>query len=37
MTPTKTPASDERRELVSFRAGEQEYCVDIQAVREIPG
>lgn len=37
MTPTKTPASDERRELVSFRAGEQEYCVDIQAVREIRG
>lgn len=25
------------RELVSFRAGEQEYCVDIISVREIRG
>ncbi len=25
------------RELVSFRAGDQEYCVDIIAVREIRG
>ncbi|PVM85896.1 chemotaxis protein CheW [Caulobacter endophyticus] len=27
----------ERRELISFRVGEQEYCVDIMAVREIRG
>lgn len=25
------------RELVSFRAGDQEYCIDIKAVREIRG
>jgi purine-binding chemotaxis protein CheW len=27
----------ERRELISFRVGEQEYCVNIMAVREIRG
>ncbi|MBI1686899.1 chemotaxis protein CheW [Caulobacter hibisci] len=27
----------ERRELISFRVGDQEYCVDIMAVREIRG
>ncbi|PHY13282.1 chemotaxis protein CheW [Caulobacter sp. B11] len=27
----------ERRELISFRVGQQEYCVDIMAVREIRG
>ena len=32
-----THASEARRELVSFRAGDQEYCVDIMAVREIRG
>ena len=38
MIPTKTPVSEESsRELVSFRAGDQEYCVDIMAVREIRG
>ena len=37
MTEPKTPASEDRRELVSFRAGDQEYCVDIMAVREIRG
>lgn len=26
-----------RQELISFRIGEQEYCVDIMAVREIRG
>ena len=26
-----------RRELISFRIGEQEFCVDIMAVREIRG
>jgi purine-binding chemotaxis protein CheW len=30
-------ASTERRELISFRVGEQEYCVNIMAVREIRG
>ena len=30
-------ASNDRRELISFRVGEQEYCVDIMAVREIRG
>ena len=30
-------ASPERRELISFRVGQQEYCVDIMAVREIRG
>jgi len=29
--------SNERRELISFRIGEQEFCVDIMAVREIRG
>lgn len=27
----------DRRELISFRIGEQEFCVDIRAVREIRG
>ena len=30
-------ASDHRRELISFRVGAQEFCVDIMAVREIRG
>ena len=30
-------ASADRRELISFRIGEQEFCVDIMAVREIRG
>ncbi len=33
----QTTAVGERRELISFRVGEQEYCVDIMAVREIRG
>jgi purine-binding chemotaxis protein CheW len=34
----ETPApSTERRELISFRVGDQEYCVNIMAVREIRG
>lgn len=37
MIEAVTNASEPRRELVSFRAGEQEYCVDIMAVREIRG
>ncbi|MBA4803344.1 MAG: chemotaxis protein CheW [Brevundimonas sp.] len=31
-----SPAED-RRELIAFRIGEQEFCVDIRAVREIRG
>ena len=31
------PLSNERRELIAFRIGEQEFCVDIKAVREIRG
>jgi purine-binding chemotaxis protein CheW len=34
--PANTSA-EAGRELVSFRAGDQEYCVDIIAVREIRG
>lgn len=30
-------ASDQRRELIAFRIGAQEYCVDIMMVREIRG
>ena len=32
-----TAAVGERRELISFRVNQQEYCVDIMAVREIRG
>ena len=32
---TVTPGA--RRELISFRVGDQEYCVNIMAVREIRG
>lgn len=31
------PSIADRRELISFRIGEQEFCVDIRAVREIRG
>ena len=37
MTEPHTTSSAETRELISFRVGEQEYCVDIMAVREIRG
>ena len=37
MTDIATIASLDRRELISFCIGEQEYCVDIMAVREIRG
>jgi purine-binding chemotaxis protein CheW len=30
-------ASAQRREMISFQVGVQEYCVDIMAVREIRG
>jgi purine-binding chemotaxis protein CheW len=36
MTETKSTAGA-LRELISFRIGEQEFCVDIMAVREIRG
>jgi len=32
-----TAIGADRRELISFRVGDQEYCVDIMAVREIRG
>ena len=37
MTDEATAPSTERRELISFRVGDQEYCVNIMAVREIRG
>src|ERR1700761_921058 len=37
MTEVTTAINEHKRELVSFRVGEQEYCVDIMAVREIRG
>jgi purine-binding chemotaxis protein CheW len=37
MTDEPTAPSTERRELISFRVGDQEYCVNIMAVREIRG
>ncbi|WGM38331.1 chemotaxis protein CheW [Caulobacter sp. NIBR1757] len=37
MTDVATTPSESSRELVSFRAGDQEFCVDIMAVREIRG
>ena len=37
MTDSTTVVSHERRELISFRVGDQEYCVNIMAVREIRG
>jgi purine-binding chemotaxis protein CheW len=36
MTDSANNATD-RRELISFRIGDQEFCVDIMAVREIRG
>jgi len=36
MSDLKSNLTD-RRELISFRIGEQEFCVDIMAVREIRG
>ena len=37
MNDITAPVSTERRELISFRVGDQEYCVNIMAVREIRG
>ena len=32
-----TEAKDTQRELIAFRIGAQEFCVDIMSVREIRG
>jgi purine-binding chemotaxis protein CheW len=32
-----TEANDSQRELIAFRIGRQEFCVDIMSVREIRG
>lgn len=37
MTDIKTELDDGKIELVAFRVGRQEYCVDIMSVREIRG
>ena len=37
MTEPNAIHSNETRELISFRVVDQEYCVDIMAVREIRG
>jgi purine-binding chemotaxis protein CheW len=37
MSDDQVTGAGERRELISFRVGQQEYCVDIMAVREIRG
>lgn len=38
MTDTETLSTEaQTRELLSFRVGRQEYCVDIMSVREIRG
>ena len=37
MSTTSTQTSAERKELIAFRIGSQEFCIDIQTVREIRG
>jgi purine-binding chemotaxis protein CheW len=37
MTDTFSHAGAAHRELIAFRIGEQEFCVDIMSVREIRG
>ncbi|MGD2131811.1 MAG: chemotaxis protein CheW [Maricaulaceae bacterium] len=37
MDDTNTNTSQDMRELIAFRMDEQEFCVDIMAVREIRG
>ena len=38
MTETMTTAAaDDRREMISFRIGRQEFCVNVMSVREIRG
>jgi purine-binding chemotaxis protein CheW len=37
MTDPINPSAGARRELIAFRIGDQEFCVDIMSVREIRG
>ena len=37
MNDTVTQGAAQRRELIAFRIGDQEFCVDIMSVREIRG
>jgi len=37
MTDEATPKSHNEHELIAFRIGEQEFCVNIMSVREIRG
>ena len=37
ITTPNTPQTGNRRELIAFRIADQEFCVDIMAVREIRG
>jgi purine-binding chemotaxis protein CheW len=37
MTDKPIPSNDKGHELIVFRVGDQEFCVDIMAVREIRG
>jgi len=37
MTDLSHTHTDDRRELISFRIADQEFCVDIMSVREIRG
>jgi purine-binding chemotaxis protein CheW len=37
MDQSATNAPGQTRELIAFRVGEQEFCVDIMAVRELRG
>ena len=37
MSDIPSATASTSRELIAFRIGEQEFCVDIMAVREIRG
>ncbi|NNM71189.1 chemotaxis protein CheW [Enterovirga aerilata] len=37
MSPEMVMHGSDRKELIAFRIGSQEFCVDIQSVREIRG
>jgi purine-binding chemotaxis protein CheW len=37
MTEAITTSDADRRELIAFRIGKQEFCVDVMSVREIRG
>ena len=34
---SSNPSADEKQEMIAFRVGRQEFCVDIRSVREIRG